>query len=206
MHHHRWSTWDGWAEFTVIAGGAAAALVGFLFVAVSIRAEAIARSRSLRSRLAQVLTIFLGILVACIFVSLPNPADWVLGVELLVTSAAISTALIIFGRRAESDRESDPLERVNPNVTTGVLIGLTGLALVFGLEAGLLLAGACCHRRLRRRRIRRLAGVGSAERMKLGWRFARSVGPGSVPACHGNRNPRRPSPTGLSLYRRSRPR
>jgi hypothetical protein len=133
---------DGWAEFTVITGGAAAALVGLLFVAVSIRADLIAQSRSLRSRLAQILTIFLGLLGAAIFVSLPNPAPWVLGIELLVASVLMTVAFIVLNHRAESG-ERNPLEKVldrlNPNITTAVLVGLSGLALILGFEAGLFL-------------------------------------------------------------------
>jgi hypothetical protein len=134
---------DGWGDFAVIAGGASAALVGLLFVAVSIRADTIAHSLSLRSRLAQVLTLFLGILASCIAVSLPNPATWVLGIELLVIAATVTTALILLDKRAKRDREPDPLERIldriNPNVTTAVLIALSGLVLVFGIGAGLFL-------------------------------------------------------------------
>jgi hypothetical protein len=133
----------GWAEFAVISGGAAAALVGLLFVAVSIRADVIARSRGLRSRLAQVLTIFLGLLGSSILISLPNPAVWVLGVELIVASLLVSTALIVLDHRAERSSDRQPLEKVldrlNPNVTTGVLIGLSGLSLVLGYEQGLFL-------------------------------------------------------------------
>ena len=132
---------ESWANFAVVAGGAAAALVGLLFVAVSIRADAISHSLALRSRLAQVLTIFLGILISCVLVSLPNPADWVLGVELLVTAVVVATSLILLGRRARRDRERDALERmldrINPNVVTSVLIGLSGIALLFGIESGL---------------------------------------------------------------------
>jgi hypothetical protein len=134
-----------WAEFTVVTGGAAAALVGLLFVSVSIRADLVARSTALRSRLAQILTIFLGLLCAAIFVSLPNPAPWVLGVELLVTAVAMATAFIVLNHRAEDARTATRsrlegvLDRLNPNVTTAVLVGISGLALVFGFEWGLFL-------------------------------------------------------------------
>ena len=134
---------QAWSEFTVITGGAAAALVGLLFVAVSIRAEAIAGSTGLRSRLAQILTIFLALLTSCILVSLPNPAVWVLGIELIVASLIMAVAFIVLDRRAERSADQVPLERaldrLNPNVTTAVLIGLSGVALVFGFEAGLFL-------------------------------------------------------------------
>lgn len=134
---------EGWGEFAVIIGGAAAALVGLLFVAVSIRADVIARSKALRSRLAQILTIFLGVLGSSIMVSLPNPAKWLLGIELIAVALMVGAALIVLDHRAErgSDRGSleKVLDRINPNVTTAVLIGMSGLALVLRFEGGLFL-------------------------------------------------------------------
>lgn len=134
---------EGWGEFAVIIGGAAAALVGLLFVAVSIRADVIARSKALRSRLAQILTIFLGVLGSSIMVSLPNPAKWLLGIELIAVALMVGAALIVLDHRAErgSDRGSleKVLDRINPNVTTAVLIGMSGLALVLRFEGALFL-------------------------------------------------------------------
>jgi multisubunit Na+/H+ antiporter MnhB subunit len=90
-----------------------------------------------------VLTIFLGLLGSCILVSLPNPADWVLGTELIVAALLMGAAFIVLNHRADrsASRESleKALDRLNPNITTAVLVGLSGVALVFGLEAGLFL-------------------------------------------------------------------
>ncbi len=132
---------EHWTDFAVITGGAAAALVGLLFVSVSMRADVIAKSKGLRSRLAQILTIFLGILGSCILVALPNPAEWVLGIELIVAALALGAAFIVLDHRAERGGDRVPLEtvldRLNPNVTTAVLIGLAGITLLFGITAGL---------------------------------------------------------------------
>ncbi len=134
---------EGWTDFTLIAGGAAAAMVGLFFVAVSIRADMIATSQGLRSRLAQVLTILLGLLGSCLLVSLPNPTEWVLGAELIVASLAMGAAFIVLNHRAERAGTGESLERVldrlNPNITTAVLVGLSGVALVLGFEWGLFL-------------------------------------------------------------------
>jgi uncharacterized protein YhhL (DUF1145 family) len=130
-----------WSDFTVITAGAAAALVGLLFVAVSIRADTISASKGLRSRVAQVLTLFLGLLASSILVSLPNPATWVLGVELIVVAILTGVALLVLDDRAERATEREWLERVldrlSPNFTTAILIGLSGIALAFGFEWGL---------------------------------------------------------------------
>jgi uncharacterized protein YhhL (DUF1145 family) len=133
----------GWGDFAVITGGASAALVGLLFVAVSIRAEHIAESKALRSRLAQILTIFLGVLIASTAIALPNPAGWVLGVELVAVSLMMGVALIVMNGHAKRADTVSSLEgllaKINPNLTTAALICVGGLCLVFGLTEGLFL-------------------------------------------------------------------
>ncbi|MET0806311.1 MAG: hypothetical protein ABWX98_04315 [Lacisediminihabitans sp.] len=132
---------EAWSNYAVITGGGAAALVGLLFVAVSIRTDLISQSKALRARVGQILAILVGLLCTSIMVALPNPHPWVLGVELIVAALAIATALILLNRRAKQQGTTDPLERiidrVNPNVTTAVLIGLSGVGLLFGVVASL---------------------------------------------------------------------
>jgi len=54
-----------WDAFAVIVGGASAALLGLLFVAISIRIGVIAGSRELRNRAAQTLVLFGIVLLPC---------------------------------------------------------------------------------------------------------------------------------------------
>ena len=78
-------------------GAATAALLGLLFVAVSLRVEPIARSAELRNRSAQALTLLLtGMLVAAL-VAVPDQREWVLGVEYLVLALVVATAAITLG-------------------------------------------------------------------------------------------------------------
>ena len=63
---------DRWDAFATIAGGGAAALTGLLFVAVSIRADYIARSQELRNRAAQTLILFGTVLVIAVFMAIPG--------------------------------------------------------------------------------------------------------------------------------------
>jgi len=125
-----------WHDFAVIAGGLAGALTGLLFVAVSIKSDTLANSRSLSSRAAQTLVLFLTPALTAVVLAAPQPSV-VLGAELLGVSAASGTALLILDRRAG---RSDPasvaryVERASPNMVTAVLVGIAGLT--FLLKAG----------------------------------------------------------------------
>ena len=125
-----------WQDFAVIAGGLAGALTVLLFVAVSIKSDTLANSRSLSSRAAQTLVLFLTPALTAVVLAAPQPSV-VLGAELLGVSAASGTALLILDRRAG---RSDPasvaryVERASPNMVTAVLVGIAGLT--FLLKAG----------------------------------------------------------------------
>jgi hypothetical protein len=54
----------GWDTFAVIVGGVGGALVGLLFVAISIHATRIGSSAALRARAAQTLVVFATLLSA----------------------------------------------------------------------------------------------------------------------------------------------
>jgi hypothetical protein len=62
----------GWDTFAVVIGGAAGALVGALFVAVSIRIEAIAASPDFRNRAAETLTLFMTVLFVAVVLGIPD--------------------------------------------------------------------------------------------------------------------------------------
>jgi hypothetical protein len=135
---------DNWATFAVVSGGAAAALTGLLFVAVSIRIEVIARSKELRSRAAQTLTLFATVLVVGLVLAIPDQAPGVVGAELIATALFAGAAFIWLGRRAErAARASSPtatgalLDSVAPNAVTAVLLAIAGVLVALGLEAGL---------------------------------------------------------------------
>jgi hypothetical protein len=73
----------GWAAFGTAMGGATGALLGLLFVAVSIRAEPIARSDELRSRSAETMALLSTGLPASALLAVPGRANWELGAEFL---------------------------------------------------------------------------------------------------------------------------
>ena len=125
-----------WRDFAVTVAGLAGALTGLLFVAVSIKSETLARSRSLASRAAQTLVLFMTSAIAAIVLVAPQP-EAALGAELLALAAISGIALFVLDRRGGHDMENRVaryVERASPNMVTAVLTGLAGLT--FLLKAG----------------------------------------------------------------------
>lgn len=124
-----------WRDFAVTVAGLAGALTGLLFVALSIKGEALARSQGLRSRAAQTLVLFLISAIASIVLVAPQPGP-AIGAELLAEAAVSGVALFVLDRRAGHDQEGVAryIERASPNTVTAVLVGLAGLT--FLLKAG----------------------------------------------------------------------
>jgi hypothetical protein len=128
-----------WRDFAVTVAGLAGALTGLLFVALSIKGEALARSQSLRSRAAQTLVLFLMAAIASIVLVAPQPGT-AMGAELLTEAAVSGVALFVLDRRAGHDQGSGVsryIERASPNTVTAVLIGLAGLTFLVKAGGGL---------------------------------------------------------------------
>lgn len=108
---------EPWSDFAAGMAGAAAALAGLLFVAVSINIQTILAGRGIARRAAQALVL----LALPVFLSLallvPGQSDTALGIELLVISAVVGVAL------AQQARPSAraPQQPVSSWVTTTVL-------------------------------------------------------------------------------------
>ena len=130
-----------WDAFATIAGGAAAALTGLLFVAVSIRADYIARSQELRNRAAQTLILFGTVLVIAVLMAIPGQGYRTLCAELLALGVLTGAGLYVLDRRAKASRSDQAiaqvLEAVSPNMVTSVLLLAAGIILVLGTGAGL---------------------------------------------------------------------
>jgi hypothetical protein len=133
-------TMPGWDTFAVIIGGAAGALVGLLFVSVSIRIEVISASPDFRNRGAETLSLFMSVLLVAILLGIPDQRPWELGVELLVVAAALGGGLVWLDRRATASPSAQPISRalavVSPRTITTGLLALAGLLLVLGVDDG----------------------------------------------------------------------
>jgi hypothetical protein len=135
------SVMEAWETFTVIIGSAAAALIGLLFVAVSIKVDAIAASAELRNRAAQTLGLFVTVLSIGVLLAIPGQPYRVLGAELIALAVLSGGVLYALDRRASVDTSSQPvgrlLEVVTPNTITSLLLLASGLVLVNDVHAGL---------------------------------------------------------------------
>jgi len=130
----------------VTAGGAAAALTGLLFVAVSIRTDVISRSQELRNRAAQTLTLFVTVLFVAMLLGIPDQSLRLLGAEVLALGVLTGAGMLALDRRARVTPDADGatahrlasiLDAVAPNAITSILLLAAGLLLIFGVHAGL---------------------------------------------------------------------
>ena len=132
-------TTAAWLSFGAAVAAVAGALTGLLFVALSVRSDAVSASRSLSSRAAQTLVLFMiSVLIAVLLVAPQPPAA--LGWELLAVAAVSGAALLILDRRAGhgSDRRVPRyIERFSPNTITAVLVGVAGLTFLRKAGGGL---------------------------------------------------------------------
>lgn len=132
---------ESWGTFTVVVGGASAALLGLLFVAISIRVGVVAGSPELRNRAAQTLVLFAIVLLLSVLLAIPGQPYLVLGIEVVVLALLSGVGLFLLDRRAGEAPSRAGIARVldaiAPNTVTTVLLLVAGLLLVFHQEAGM---------------------------------------------------------------------
>jgi len=97
-----------WANFFLGELGAAAALVGLLFVAISINLERILSYAWLPGRAAETLVLLVNVLVAATFGLLPDQAARTLGWEVLVGSGAVWLGVLVSQVRARRHYRGQP--------------------------------------------------------------------------------------------------
>ncbi len=127
------SMWVGFGEALAAVAGT---LTGLLFVAVSVKGDALSASRSLRSRAAQTLVLFITSVLIGLFLVAPQPPA-ALAWELLALAVVLAATLLILDRRAGHASDQGVaryIERFSPNLITAALVGVAGLT--FLLKAG----------------------------------------------------------------------
>jgi modulator of FtsH protease len=84
---------EGWHDLFVASAGAAAALAGLVFVAVSINVERILQYANLPSRALRTVMLLILAVIVSIFVLTPQSRD-ALAIELIVVGAGFAAALV----------------------------------------------------------------------------------------------------------------
>jgi hypothetical protein len=130
---------SGWGVFATVTGSATAALLGLLFVAVSIRVEAITHSKELVNRAAQTMALLLGGLLTATLLAVPGQHDWTLGVEYVALALVVITVARVLDRRAGTKRGTalgHLLDSFNPTLVTCLLLVVAGIILILGDDDG----------------------------------------------------------------------
>ncbi|HEY3880250.1 MAG TPA: hypothetical protein VGM12_16775 [Trebonia sp.] len=134
----------GWQDFAEMTGGASGALIGLLFVAVSLNASKIAGHHGLRASAVQTLVLFIAPLVMAAVLLAPDQPDWVIGTELILIGLASSWVLLSIRRVRQNLSDDDQLlvaifNRRATNVVIMLLLVASGILLACGQNAGLYL-------------------------------------------------------------------
>ena len=131
---------DQWSDLFVATAGAAAALTGLLFVAVSINLERILAFRGLPNRALATLVLLLEVTIASIFGLAPGQSTTTLGVELFAIGLISLTAVSLLIRKS-FDPAHQSAGRMAGNGTVGALATvpfvIAGLSLIAESGGGL---------------------------------------------------------------------
>ena len=135
---------EPWHDLAVATVGAAAALAGLLFVAVSLNVERILKGRWLPRRAAQTLGLLTSLLLVTLFVLAPGQSRIALGIEIAAIGALLAVAAIRYP--AASERQSGGLWAPGVIVIPSVLMLVAGVSLAVEHGGGLywLLAALVC--------------------------------------------------------------
>lgn len=134
---------EGWSNFFMAETGAAAALIGLLFVAISINLPRILEHAHLPGRAAEALTMLVGALIICSLTLLPGQPRPALGAEILVIGLAVLLYPVFSRSWVVWNEEGAPMPSLLTRLALTFLpaapLPLGGLALALGQPWGLYL-------------------------------------------------------------------
>jgi hypothetical protein len=138
---------ESWDSFFVAETAAAAALLGLMFVAISINLKQVIESAGLADRALGALLLLLAILIAGLLLAMPDQPVAMLGVEAAATAIVtgfIATLLGVRGlRKAERQFRGNFVQNLVTNLAVLLPIFAGGLLMLLGGgEAGFYLVGA----------------------------------------------------------------
>jgi modulator of FtsH protease len=140
---------ESWDSFFVAETAAAAALLGLLFVAVSINLKEIIGTGGLADRALGALLLLLAILIAGLLLAMPGQPVALMGVETAATAIVAGGFALLFGLRGVRAADARFLGNFRRsllgNVASLAPILVGGLVMLAGGEAGfyLVAAGMC---------------------------------------------------------------
>lgn len=135
-----------WESFALAHVGASAALLGLVFVGISINLRDIVGSRRLVHRAAEAVVLLGGVLATATVVLIPSQRKGVLSTELIVSAVALF-AVVFFLQRDAATQLAEPGTSGPPPVGVAIrrvlglgsalLIAIAGLTLAAGVGGGL---------------------------------------------------------------------
>jgi hypothetical protein len=129
---------EHWHELFVMMGGAAAALAGLIFVAVSLNHEQILSLPKLPSLAGRTLSLLIGLVVLCALGLAPQPA-LAFGIELTVVGVVL--AAIVVGTTLHTFEKGEPARWRASNLGTALAASVpavvAGVTLIAGAGGGL---------------------------------------------------------------------
>ena len=134
---------DQWHDFFVMVGGAAAALTGLVFVALSLNLEIVVRDATHRHRAIGTLTNFAGIFVLCALALMGGQNHVAIGTEWLLVSTGAGALYVnnyVRARHAGGSQETLSLLRAVSGTSFYVALIAGCIILLFGATAGLYVA------------------------------------------------------------------
>lgn len=130
-----------WHDLFVASAGASAALLGLLFVAVSINLERILAYEGLPERALETLLLLLGVLVVSIVGLIPAESTVALGLELLFVAAVVAVIVLRLPGTQAQDAGKEPtqwrLSRVGVRLMGTLPLLFGSLSVLFEVGGGL---------------------------------------------------------------------